>query len=150
MAMVITGMASPCLALAVNSSSTTNRQTRHLQEVEATEDASRKKNKWAALNKKLPIFGSFEIETSYYDTETASDEKNFTLAAARLGLQLDISDNIGDNLVFLHENGEQESEVEEVNISLTWDQIGGGNLKMVGGIHVCLSGATTVFSSAIR
>lgn len=82
----------------------------------------------------LTIYGNVEVEGSYLNTEGTAKESNLALATARVGLQLDIAENIGGRIIFLHEEGEDETvKIDEANIVISWPQIGGGVLQAIGG-----------------
>jgi len=89
-----------------------------------------------ALGKKLTLWGSIELEAHFRESGGTDSTSDLTLATAQLGVGLEITDNIGGHIVFLHEeeDGAEPIEIDEANITLFHpEKVMGGRVGFFGG-----------------
>lgn len=89
-----------------------------------------------ALGRKLTFWGSIELEAYFREGGGGDSTSNITLATAQLGVALEITDNIGGHIVFLHEeeDGAEPIEIDEANITLFHpEKVMGGRVGFFGG-----------------
>lgn len=104
-----------------------------------------------ALGKKLTFWGSIELEAYFREGGRGDSTSNITLATAQLGVELEITDNIGGHIVFLHEEEDEAEpiEIDEANITLFHPgKVMGGRVGFFGGrLYVPFGNFTSGFIS---
>jgi len=113
---------SPLCALAAHpeESSEIENLKKRIEALEAERAEPREPFVLERLSDKLRLGGLLEFEASFARMEGGDDESDLVLATAQLDLEASINDHIDGHMIFLHEEGEDESVVvDEAVLSLT-------------------------------
>lgn len=128
-------LAAPALALEIDTKAEIENLRRRIAILEGRKVAPEEAFTMEALGKKLTLWGSIELDAFINKPEGASEDSDLLLSTGQLGVSVEITENVGGHVAFLHEEDADESiEVDEVYMSFYHPKdVLGGKVGFAGG-----------------